>query len=79
MPSSLEMFSRLNFFKTDTLFFSPDKLAPDACPRAKNRKRFDPTKSGALAVLLDHEQGTFHPKIETPLIEEPTTDPSRST
>jgi len=42
-------------------FVEPEKLAPDACPRAKNRKRFDPTKSSALSVLLDQEQGNFYP------------------
>ena len=36
-------------------------MAPDACPKAKNRKRFDPTKSSALAVLMDHEKGTYYP------------------
>ena len=40
---------------------SPEKLAPDACPKAKNRKRFDPNKSGALQVLMDHEKGTYYP------------------
>ena len=40
---------------------SPEKLAPDACPKAKNRKRFDPNKSGALQVLMDHERGTYYP------------------
>ena len=39
------------------LIFSPDKLAPDACPAAKNRKRFNPAQSNALAVLQLHEKG----------------------
>lgn len=38
-------------------FVEPDKLAPDACPRAKNRKRFDPKKSSTLEVLMAHEKG----------------------
>ena len=38
-------------------FFSPEKLAPDACPAAKNRKRFNPAKSNTLAVLALHEKG----------------------
>lgn len=42
-------------------FVDPDKLAPDACPAAKNRKRFDPTKSSALSVLLAQERGDFTP------------------
>ena len=41
--------------------FSPEKLAPDACPKAKNRKRFDPARSSALSVLLDQEKGCFYP------------------
>lgn len=44
-------------------FVDPDKLAPDACPRAKNRKRFDPAKSACLEVLLDHERGSFFPAM----------------
>jgi hypothetical protein len=43
------------------MFFRPEKLAPDACPRAKNRKRFDPNKSGTLSVLLAQEKGEFTP------------------
>lgn len=42
-------------------FVDEDKLAPDACPAAKNRKRFDPAKSNALSVLLLHEKGEFFP------------------
>jgi len=38
-------------------FVDLDKLAPDACPAAKNRKRFDPAKSNALVVLELHEKG----------------------
>jgi len=44
-------------------FVDPEKLAPDACPRAKNRKRFDPKKSSTLSVLLDQESGTFYPTM----------------
>lgn len=43
-------------------FVDPDKLAPDACPAAKNRKRFDPAKSAALDVILAHEQADFAPQ-----------------
>merc|ERR1712001_318931 len=43
-------------------FVDPDKLAPDACEKAKNRKRFEPKKSAALAVLLDHEKGVTYPE-----------------
>ena len=42
-------------------------MAPDACPRAKNRKRFDPKKSGALAVMLEQERGNYFPQIEAPV------------
>jgi len=45
-------------------FVDAEKLAPDACPAAKNRKRFDPTKSNALDVLLMHEKGQFFPDID---------------
>lgn len=38
-------------------FVDPEKLAPDACPAAKNRKRFNPAKSNTLAVLALHEKG----------------------
>ena len=48
----------------------PEKLAPDACPKAKNRKRFDPAKSGALSVLLDHEKGTYFPGPSGPPLED---------
>ena len=41
-------------------------MAPDACPKAKNRKRFDPNKSGALQVLMDHEKQIYFPKISSP-------------
>ena len=37
-------------------------MAPDACDKAKNRKRFEPKKSAALAVLLDHERGLTYPE-----------------
>ena len=43
---------------------SPEKLAPDACPAARNRKRFDPSKSNALNVLLMHEQGNLFPEVQ---------------
>ena len=39
----------------------PEKLAPDACPAAKNRKRFDPSKSATLSVLMAQENGDFTP------------------
>ena len=39
------------------VYSSPEKLAPDACPAAKNRKRFNPAQSNALAVLQLHEKG----------------------
>lgn len=42
-------------------FVDPSKLAPDACPAAKNRKRFDPAKSAALSVLMAHERGDYTP------------------
>jgi len=45
-------------------FVDPEKLAPDACPAAKNRKRFDPSKSNALDVLLAQERGEFFPNID---------------
>jgi len=45
-------------------FVEPEKLAPDACPAARNRKRFDPTKSNALNVLVAHEKGDFFPNID---------------
>jgi len=45
-------------------FVEIDKLAPDACPAARNRKRFDPSKSNALAVLELHEKGgSLFPEI----------------
>jgi hypothetical protein len=48
-------------------FVDEDKLAPDACPAAKNRKRFDPSKSNALVVLTLHEKGgTLFPEMEDP-------------
>jgi len=43
-------------------FVEPEKLAPDACPAAKNRKRFDPSKSNALNVLLSQEKGECWPE-----------------
>jgi len=43
-------------------FVPPEKLAPDACPKAKNRKRFDPQKSSALAVINDHASGKYYPE-----------------
>jgi len=43
-------------------FVDPDKLAPDACDKAKNRKRFEPKKSAALAVMLEQEKGTYFPE-----------------
>ena len=45
-------------------------MAPDACPKAKNRKRFDPAKSGALSVLLDQEAGTYFPGPSGPPLED---------
>ena len=58
MVSSL--FSTYSFYK----YFHnrPEKLAPDACPKAKNRKRFDPQKSSALAVINDHASGKYYPE-----------------
>lgn len=46
-------------------FVDPEKLAPDACPAAKNRKRFDPSKSNALNVLLSQEKGETWPESRT--------------
>jgi len=43
-------------------FVDPDKLAPDACEKAKNRKRFEPKKSAALAVMLEQEKGQYYPE-----------------
>jgi len=43
-------------------FVDPEKLHPDACPAAKNRKRFDPSKSSALEVLLSQEKGECWPE-----------------
>merc|ERR1712141_846507 len=47
-------------------FVEPEKLAPDACPAAKNRKRFNPAQSNALAVLQLHEKGNLFPEMEDP-------------
>jgi len=44
-------------------FVPPEKLAPDACEKAKNRKRFEPKKSAALQVMLEQERGTFYPEV----------------
>ena len=45
----------------------PEKLAPDACPAARNRKRFNPAQSNALAVLQLHEKGgTLFPEMDDP-------------
>lgn len=46
-------------------FVDPDKLAPDACPAAKNRKRFDPSRSSALSVIAAHEKGDYFPRTKT--------------
>merc|ERR1712020_552226 len=54
-------------------FVDEDKLAPDACPAAKNRKRFDPKKSNALTVLMLHEKGVFHPFDSLPEAENEST------
>lgn len=48
-------------------FVEPEKLAPDACPAARNRKRFNPAQSNALAVLQLHEKGgTLFPEMDDP-------------
>ena len=49
-------------FINHLIFSSPDKLAPDACEKAKNRKRFEPKKSAALAVMLEQEKGQYYPE-----------------
>lgn len=54
-------------------FVDEDKLAPDCCPAAKNRKRFDPSKSNALTVLMLHEKGVFHPFDSLPEAENEST------
>lgn len=48
-------------------FVDEDKLAPDACPAARNRKRFNPANSNALAALALHEGGgTLFPEMDDP-------------
>ena len=50
------------------VYSRPEKLAPDACPAAKNRKRFNPAQSNALAVLQLHEKGgSLFPEREAEL------------
>jgi hypothetical protein len=38
-------------------------LAPDACDKAKNRKRFNPKKSSVLEVMMEQEKGKFFPDM----------------
>lgn len=40
-------------------FVDESKLAPDCCPAARNKKRFDPSKSSTLGAILAQEQGHF--------------------
>jgi len=44
-------------------FVEPENLAPDACDKAKNRKRFNPKKSSVLEVMLEQEKGNFKPDM----------------
>jgi len=44
-------------------FVDESKLAPDCCPAARNRKRFDPTKSSALGAILAQDKGQFEPVV----------------
>lgn len=56
----------------------PEKLAPDACPAARNRKTFNPAQSNALAVLHLHEKGgTLFPELDYQL-EDPSAESGRS-
>ena len=43
--------------------FRPENLHPDACDKAKNRKRFNPKKSSVMEVMLEQEKGKFFPDM----------------
>ena len=43
--------------------FRPENLHPDACEKAKNRKRFNPKKSSVMEVMLEQEKGKFFPDM----------------
>ena len=52
------------FVDVDNLICSrPENLHPDACEKAKNRKRFNPKKSSVMEVMLEQEKGKFFPDM----------------